>query len=254
MLLPADVRCWLVQAATQQVWSFLEERLSAGSTSAHSGGGGASTESSRSNRYVAQLEARQVQLTTQLSAARQEQGEAATRLAAAQTSIATLQAAVQRLAAAGGGTAGMLADMALLGPASPEPSGGLWATAGACARQQQQPSDGGAASQHSGVDSGASWRQEKRLLKSICKLALAVTMDHVAGVGKLLVSLPLFACACGKVARHQLWYMRRYMRRRTACLRMCAHQHGRNTLHPASCRCCPLFSPAFVLPVLWQKI
>jgi hypothetical protein len=202
-LTPAEFSCTsclqALKAENQRLWRMLEDHLSAGSSSNGSGSG------SRPNQYTAHLEAERERLTSQLAGARQEHAEVAARLAGAQAAIGKLQAVVQRLSAAGGGgSAGVAAE--LLG--APESPLGFLPAAASQQEQQQQP-------QYSGLSSGSDaegWQAEKRLLKAICKLALAVTMDQVGGrqeAASLADELaPLMAAHAGSLRQlglHKVW-------------------------------------------------
>jgi len=150
------------------LWASLEGHLSSAE-----GSSGSASGSGRPNQYLAHLEAERRQLADRLVAARQEHAEASSRLAAAQAAIAKLQAVVQRLSAAGGVEAGSELR-GLLSPlpagASSQPAAALSPSAGAVS---------GGASGSAGLEAELQWQAEKRLLKAICKLALAVTMDQI---------------------------------------------------------------------------
>ncbi len=158
-----------LKAENEGLWASLEGHLSSaeGSSSSASGSG-------RPNQYLAHLEAERRQLAAQLAAARQEHGEASSRLAAAHAAIAKLQAVVQRLSAAGGVEAGS----ELRGLLSPLPAG---ASSQPAAPSPSAGAVSGGASGSAGLEAELQWQAEKRLLKAICKLALAVTMDQVGG-------------------------------------------------------------------------
>lgn len=165
--LPQDLK-----SENEGLWASLESHLSAEGGSA---GGGSSSGGGRPNQYLAHLQAERQQLTDQLAAARQEHAEAASRLAAAQAAIAKLQAVVQRLSAAGGIEAGS----ELRGLLSPFPAGAD--SLPAAAPSPSAAAVSGGASGSGGFEAELQWQAEKRLLKAICKLALAVTMDQVGG-------------------------------------------------------------------------
>lgn len=153
-----------LKSENERLWAMLEDLL-AGSGGSQGGGGG------RRNQYVAHLEAERAELAGQLAAARREHGEAAARLAAAQAALGKLQGAAQRLShSAGGRPADAVPPLGLPAP--------LQRAAPAASPAGQQPQPSGVSSSASDVES---WQAEKRLLKAICKLALAVTMDQVGG-------------------------------------------------------------------------
>ena len=166
-------RAQALKTENEQLWRMLEDHLSGSSSPAGDGSSGACA---RPNLYVEHLEAEREQLAAQLAAAQQEHADAAARLASQQAAIAKLQAVVQRLSAAGGkgGSPGIGAGLPLLGPAADD-----WPCPALSMPASEQ--------QHSGMNDGVpagggeGWQTEKRLLKAICKLALAVTMDHMGG-------------------------------------------------------------------------
>lgn len=149
-----------LKTENEQLWGMLEDLLASNSSTGGSGG--------RRNQYVAHLEAERAELAGQLAAARREHAEAAARLAAAQAALGKLQGAAQRLSSGPGGCpAEAVAPLGLPAP------------------KQEAAPEVSPAAQRSGLSSSASdvesWGAEKRLLKAICKLALAVTMDQVGG-------------------------------------------------------------------------
>ena len=187
----------------------LEEHLSAGGNTGI-GGSGSADGGSRVNRYTEHLETEREQLSCQLAHAREEHAAAAARLAGAQAAISKLQAVVQRLSAAGGGggSGGGGGAGEMLGvPASP--LGGYLAAGGMHPEEQQQQA------QHSGLSSSSDaegWQAEKRLLKAICKLALAVTMDQVGGrqeaaslADELAPLMAAHASALRQLGLHKVW-------------------------------------------------
>ena len=160
-----------LKAENEGLWASLEGHLSG-----EGGGAGSNTWSSgRPNQYLAHLEAERRQLADQLAAARQDHAEAASRLATAQAALAKLQAVVQRLSAA----VGMAAGSELRGLLSPLPAGPD--SLPAVGPSTSAPAASGGASGTAGFEAELQWQAEKRLLKAICKLALAVTMDQVGG-------------------------------------------------------------------------
>lgn len=181
-----------------QLWRMLEDHL-AGSSGSGSDGGG-----SRPNHYAAFLEGERDRLERQLAAAQRENGEVAARLAAAQAAISKLQAVVQRLSAAGSGA------RAAGGGTEAETVLSLPAPSVHAASPAAMP-----VPQHSRLSSASDaevWQAEKRLLKAICKLALAVTMDQVGGrqeAASLAHELaPLMAAhstALRQLGLHKVW-------------------------------------------------
>lgn len=166
-----------LKAENGQLWGMLEEHLASAPGGSSGSGDSGGAEGSRPNQYVEHLEAERASLADQLAAARREHAGAAERLAAAQAAIGKLQAVVQRLSAAGGGPS--------CGLGLPGLDAGLLLPAGegaACAGHQASPqTSGGAPAGSAGASEAEAWGVEKRLLKAICKLALAVTMDQVGG-------------------------------------------------------------------------
>lgn len=153
---------------SQELWRRLEDHL----CGSGAGDAAAGSDGVRPNQYLSHLEGERRQLAAQLAAAQQEHGEAVARLDAAQAAIGKLQGVVHRLSAAGGSGADPGAGYAgLLGPPDASPAA--------------LPAAGPPAVAMSGLSGTASeaeaWAAEKRLLKAICKMALAVTMDQVAG-------------------------------------------------------------------------
>lgn len=177
-----------LKTENERLWAMLEDLLAGDSGSNGSG-------VRRRNQYVAHLETERAELAGQLAAARREHAEAAARLAAAQLALGKLQGAAHRLS---GGTC---APLGL--PAPPEQADP------AASPAAQQPQASGLSSSASDA---ATWQEEKRLLKAICKLALAVTMDQVGGrheaahlASELEPTMAAHAAMLRTLGLHKVW-------------------------------------------------
>ena len=186
-------------------WRGLEAHLSAADSDADAGAGSGSAIVQRSSLYVDELESERQQLQAALAEARQQHADDEARLATAQAAISKLQGLVPRLSAAGGsddawtaaGLGAMLAAAPLAlpalaahqtaaAPADPAEGRDTSSAAGLPAQQRGSASgddDGDAAPAPAPAVSQAeaAWQSEKRVLKSVCRMALAVTMDQVGG-------------------------------------------------------------------------
>ena len=116
---------------------------------------------------------------------------------------------MQRLSAAGGLEAGSELQGLLGMPPVGAGAAGL-SPAAPSASAAAAPS--GSASGGSGLEAEAQWHEEKRLLKAICKLALAVTMDQVGGrqeaaalADELAPLMAAHAPALQQLGLHKVW-------------------------------------------------